>query len=399
MSRPIRLAYFVSHPIQYQAPLLRYIVQNSDIQLKAFFLSDLSVKGYYDAQFKTTFAWDTPLLEGYEHEFLPAIGGRDSVDGQRPFTTGIKGAIARGQFDAIWLHGYSHHANLRALVASKGLGLKTFVRSDVQKATARRHPLTRPLKEAVLRWTFRHVDGFFAVGQLNKEYYMHYGAREDQVFLMPYAVDNDFFRTSCEACRPKREEFRASLGLDPGRPVILFAGKLTAQKRCMDLVEAYIRLPKAANGEPHPYLVIVGDGAERQALEARAASTGWSSFRFEGFKNQKELPAYFDLCDLFVLVSTREAFGLILNEVMNAGKPIVISDEVGAWRDLAREGENGHIVQVGAIDDLTDRLHRVTSDPDLAHRMGQKSLEIISQWGFKENLQVLQQALNRVLAR
>src|ERR1039458_6065990 len=73
-SKIIRLAYFVSHPIQYQAPLPRRIAQEPDIDLTVFFSSDLSVRGYKDSGFGVHVEWDVPLLEGYKYEFLPRIG-------------------------------------------------------------------------------------------------------------------------------------------------------------------------------------------------------------------------------------------------------------------------------------------------------------------------------------
>ncbi|MGA2167260.1 MAG: hypothetical protein ABSG62_03555 [Terracidiphilus sp.] len=72
--RKLRLAYFVTHPIQYQAPLLRRICQEPDIDLNVFFSSGLSIRGHGDREFGVRLKWDTPLLDGYEREFLPVLG-------------------------------------------------------------------------------------------------------------------------------------------------------------------------------------------------------------------------------------------------------------------------------------------------------------------------------------
>ena len=73
MPKKVRLAYLVSHPIQYQAPLLRRIAQEPDIDLTVFFGSDFSVRGYKDEGFGVGVKWDVPLLDGYKHEFLPVL--------------------------------------------------------------------------------------------------------------------------------------------------------------------------------------------------------------------------------------------------------------------------------------------------------------------------------------
>src|ERR1700754_573695 len=85
----VRLAYLVSHPIQYQAPLLRRIAQEPDIDLTVLFGSDFSVRGYKDEGFGVGVKWDVPLLEGYQHEFLPALRDNATVSVPSPVNYGI----------------------------------------------------------------------------------------------------------------------------------------------------------------------------------------------------------------------------------------------------------------------------------------------------------------------
>ncbi len=97
--RKLRLAYFVTHPIQYQAPLLRRIAQERDINLTVFFSSDISVRGYVDKGFGIRVQWDTPLLEGYKYEFLPtwcALDHRSILGSAGPLNHGIKRRLREG---------------------------------------------------------------------------------------------------------------------------------------------------------------------------------------------------------------------------------------------------------------------------------------------------------------
>src|SRR5207245_1289927 len=110
-----------------------------------------------------------------------------------------------------------------------------------------------------------------------------------------------------------RDELATELRLEPARPVILFASKLQERKNCAHLIDAYARLA-STDLRPLPYLIIVGDGEERAALERQAAATGLDSIRFAGFRNQSELPRFFDLATVFVLPSRHEPWGLIVNE-------------------------------------------------------------------------------------
>jgi glycosyltransferase involved in cell wall biosynthesis len=169
------------------------------------------------------------------------------------------------------------------------------------------------------------------------------------------------------------------------------------RKRAQDLIDAYAALSTDGRSEPAPYLVLIGEGDVRESLEAKAHGLGWSSIKFLGFKNQTELPRYYDLCDLFVLVSEREPWGLVVNEVMNAGKPVILSSSVGAAADLAHEGCNGYVVPVGDTTALSSRLALLTSSRSRMEQMGRRSLEIIDRWSFREDVEGLTEALDHLL--
>ena len=217
------------------------------------------------------------------------------------------------------------------------------------------------------------------------------------MFLMPYAVNNEWFQEKVRAAAGGRAELQAKLGLEPGRPVILFASKLQTRKHCDDLIAAYARLAGADGREPEPYLLIVGDGEERAELEKQAAATGFRSIRFYGFGNQSELPAFFDLCSVFVLPSRHEPWGLIVNEVMNAGRAVIVSDDVGSNFDLVTDGVEGCVFPVRNVDALTQALRRVLGTPETAAEMGQKALERINAWGFEQDVAGLKEAIAFVM--
>jgi glycosyltransferase involved in cell wall biosynthesis len=254
----------------------------------------------------------------------------------------------------------------------------------------------RQAKRLMLGSLFRLIDAFLAVGSANRDYYRNFGVSDDRIFSTPYAVDNDFFASRAAAASQRRDAFRAELGLAPDRPVVLYAGKLQRLKRVDDLIEACIGLTSPRPGLP-PYLLIVGDGLERAALKARARSLRFDAIKWAGFRNQSELPAFYDLCDVLVLPSDNEAWGLVLNEAMNAGKPVIASDRVGAARDLIHEGINGAVFPAGDVKALRKAIGRVLEEPDRATQMGRASREIIRKWNFEADRIGLLNALGRVV--
>ncbi len=394
MSRSYRVAYLVSHPIQYQAPLLRWLTQHSGIDLTVLFLSDFSTRPYFDRGFGADMQWDVPLLDGYYSQVLPSLGSRQTVSFWRPLVYGISRYLKEQQFDALWVHGYAHHANLRALAIAKHLGIKTLLRGESHLSSHQRSPTKEWLRRRVLPRLFNVIDGFLAIGTLNREYYLHYGVSHQKIFFMPYAVDNMFFQETIEKATLNRETFRQDLGLEPGHAVILFASKFQRRKRPMDLLDAYSRMLVELKKEvPDPYLLFVGEGEEGSKLKGAIEERGLTNVKIVGFRNQTELPRFYDLCDVFVLPSEFEPWGLVVNEVMNAGKPVFVSDKVGAAPDLVKDGRNGYVFSVGDVSTLAKRLVEVMINPALANRMGEESKRRISRWSFADDVSGLDEAM------
>ncbi len=391
--RNLRVAYLATHPIQYQAPLLRRIAKEPDIHLKAFFASDVSIGSFRDSGFNTTIRWDIPLLDGYDYEFLPAMDSIHHVSTLRPFSRGLGKRLRSGQFEVLWVHGYARPQHCLSMIAAKRLGMKVLLRDDATPISCERGNTKLIMKRAFFRTLTKIVDAFLAVGTLNRQYYLEYGAKPDQIFDVPWAVDNELFQARARNATTKRAALRNSLGLGRNRAVILFVGKLMERKRPGDLLEAYGRMVRGGNGGATPYLLYVGDGKLRKQLEARAAELNLNSVKFLGFKSQGELPAFYDLCDVFAMPTVREPWGLVVNEVMNAGRAIVISDEVGCAPDLVENGVNGLVFRARDVADLSRALSEILADPIRLAQMGVKSLERINKWGFEEDVRGLRAAL------
>ncbi len=244
--RRVRLAYLVTHPIQYQAPLLRRIAEEPDIDLTVFYGSDFSVRGYRDEGFGVTFKWDTPLLDGYKHVFLPKLRDGDDVSFATPLNCGIvshlRGSDGEPAFDALWVHGYATANALHGILAAKMLGIPVLLRADMWLSDRTRSPWKLLLKKIFFAALERMIDGVLPVGTLNAQYWHHYFGDHIPQFLMPYATDNAYFAQRSADATATRENLQRDLGLDPSRPVILFASKLQTRKHCNHLIEAYARL-------------------------------------------------------------------------------------------------------------------------------------------------------------
>ena len=145
------------------------------------------------------------------------------------------------------------------------------------------------------------------------------------------------------------------------------------------------------------YLVFVGDGPLRSALESEAGLLGIAEkLRFLGFVNQTGLPEIYTASDVFVLPSEHEPFGVVVNEAMLCQCPVIVSDRVGAGFDLVRDSETGFVFAMGDVTDLADTLRRAMSDRVRLRRMGEASRLRMAHWSPDDSIAAFVQAFIRV---
>ncbi len=391
-NRKTRIAVVNTHPIQYFAPLYAYLDASPDIEVTALYLSDFSLRGATDAGFGQIVKWDVDLLAGYPYAF---VGRHVETAVPRGFASMIApeiwGVVRRGGFDALWLHGHGVAANLIALAAAKSIGIPVFMRSETHLCLPRsglKAALRKPLMSAV----YGMCDGFLAIGSANRAFYLAMGVPENRISLVPYTVDNARFMAAARLSSEQRRATRERYGVSCDRPAILFVSKFMRRKHPDHLVEAARRL--AAEGLDFD-LVMAGAGDMRAELERLIADSGLRNVVMPGFVNQRDMPALLGACDIFVLPSEDEPWGLIVNEAMCAALPVVVSSEVGCAADLVEHGGNGYTFPARDIAGLTDALRPIVSDPKLREAMSRRSRELIERWSYRECLEGLREAIAR----
>ena len=386
----LRLAIVTSHPIQYQAPYFRALAASGRITPTVFFGSRHGVDASLDTGFGTTFRWDVPLLDGYDHVFLENVARRPDVSRFTGVqTAGIGRALTSGRFDALLVLGWQTAAHLQAVRAAWSLGVPVLVRgeSTLQRTTgggtwsAVRRLVWLPIRQRLYAAAFDRIAAFLIIGSRNREYYRSFGVSDDRCFWAPYGVDNAWFSLSEPARSLARARIRRTIGVTDDTVVFASSAKLIARKRPADLLDAVARLRA---GRTQAHAVFIGDGEERRALERRAAALGVAEHcSITGFVNQGELPAWYAASDALVLPSdARETWGLVVNEAMAAGLPVIVSDAAGCAPDLVEEGANGFTYPCGDVAALTDRLARiVTLGADGRRRHGDRSRTIVERFG------------------
>lgn len=239
--------------------------------------------------------------------------------------------------------------------------------------------LTLPLVKTIVRGSAAGI----AYGTRAKEYLVQLGARPDRVLIAMNTVDVDYFRTRSALSAEKRAERRAALGLTDKR-IIMFNGRLVPRKGTDVLLRAFAALKPDL---PEAGLLLVGYGPEEVRLKELASALNVDDVHFAGHVRLEDLPGYYACADVFVLPSWGEPWGLVLNEAMAAGLPVIATDQVGASVDLIRDGVNGHIVPARDPTALARALHQVLADPSRAAQMGQQSAQMIAPVNFDATAQ------------
>jgi glycosyltransferase involved in cell wall biosynthesis len=219
----------------------------------------------------------------------------------------------------------------------------------------------------------RRCDGFVVPGKSAFEYLRLLGAPAEKIFAAPDAVDNVFFSTQADKTKREPVAFRKKLGL-PQR-FILFVGRLVAEKGVFELLEAYAKLESSVRTEVG--LVFAGDGVSRDELMQRAKRVEPGVVCFPGFAQREDLAGLYALADALVLPTHSDPWGLVVNEAMACGLPIIVSSVAGCAADLVEDGWNGYVVPPRDSGKLSVAIHSLAGQPELRKKMSGCSLERI----------------------
>lgn len=350
-----RLAIVASHPIQYHGPLFRRLATLVDLEV--MFAHKATPCEQARAGFGTSFDWDVDITAGYRHTFLDNIAARPGTDHFGGCDTPqIARRLNRASFDALLVMGWHLKAYVQAIVAAKRVGLPVMVRGDSHLDTPR-SIVKKLTKEVSYPFLLRLFDRALYVGRRSRAYYEHYRFPQSRLFFSPHCVDNEWFATG--ATEAARDALRNRFGIGGTVHVALFAGKMLELKRPADLIEAAARL--RADGLPIEVMV-AGDGELKAGLAALAATRA-VPLHLLGFCNQSEMPAAYAASDVLVLPSRHETWGLVANEAIACGRPVVVSTACGCAEDLCGEEGAGATYPVGDIDALARALAHTLKKP------------------------------------
>jgi len=296
--------------------------------------------------------FDSVFLKGYKT-------GADTA-----FCPSITKIIKDGNFDRIIIGGYSTPTGIWAIqyLTMKKIPFILNIDGGIIKTE-------NILKHYVKKHFISSASMWLSTGRKSTEYLIHYGAKSENTYVYPFTsikrsdlVDNIVSTAEKKILREKLSIIEEN--------VILAAGQFIQRKGFDVLIKSASSLQKntgvfIVGGEPTiEYLKII------QTLAIQ-------NVHFIGFRSKLELREYFCASDVFVLPTREDIWGLVINEAMAYGLPIITTDKCIAGTELVKEGSNGFIVQTEKVDDLALKINRILKDRNLQNLMAKKSLETI----------------------
>jgi glycosyltransferase involved in cell wall biosynthesis len=306
---------------------------------------------------------------------------------QCPLTTLFSGALEDAGFlrvakslwavlnrvnpDVLLVPGYASAAILAAAWAKRH-GRVSILMSESNYNDHRRSQFREWIKSQLIQRLF---DAATVGGKEALNYLCKLGMRESVISRFYDVVDNTFYGRGCDDLRRSPQPEQQSFPI----PYFLYVGRLAPEKNVATLLQAFAKY-RCRGGQAE--LIVVGDGALRHQLEAEAHLLGVANAtHFPGHKTTDELLPFYAFAMALILPSTREPWGLVVNEAMASGLPVVVSNRCGCRCDLVRPGENGFLFSPTDAENLAQHLMLLTNlGQQERAALGQRSREIIAEY-------------------
>ena len=286
------------------------------------------------------------------------------------------------------------HWSLECNLLARAAGARIVMMNESHAGTERARGLKRWIKRQIVRRFHAALVG----GTPHKRHFANLGLAENLIATGYDAVDNDYFAREAAKVREDAESFRAHWGLPPR--YVLSLGRLVEKKNLTTLIDAHRVRAAEASDAAVPDLVFVGSGPLDGALRAQCGAAGIEVVErggtppfpdpgapagarafFYGFRQIEENPVFYALADAFVLPSSHEEWGLVVNEAMASGLPVIVSRTAGCAENLVLDGVNGWTFDPTSAGELAACLARLDESAALRVRMGAQSAAIITSWG------------------
>jgi glycosyltransferase involved in cell wall biosynthesis len=359
--KPVKLALITEIISPYRIPVFNALARQPGIELHVIFLSETDHTQRHWLIYKDEIEFSYEVLPAWRRRWgswhiLLNRGMWPALDNFRP--------------NSILCGGYNYPAFWQALIWAKFH--RAHFTAWIESTTRDQRNPSLPAA-FIKRWFIRNCNSFAVPGKSSFEYVRSMGVPAERIHTAPNAVDNQRFATLARAAKERAAQHRAELGLPPR--YFVCAGRVTREKGAFHLLEAYTRLEPKLRAQVG--LVFVGEETAKDELMKNAENFYPGKVVFPGFAQRDQLASFYALAEALVFPTLSDTWGLVVNEAMACGLPIIASDVAGCVADLVQEGQNGYVIPSANVDKLAEAMTAFARDPQLAARMGQHSARLI----------------------
>ncbi len=293
-----------------------------------------------------------------------------AVGADRSRGSGIKNIVKKREFDHLIISGYASPSVMRAITYCKRHGIPYCLEYD-----GGFNKKDSFLKGILKKFLLRDAKLHFTTCEEHKKYLLSIGIAEKKIVKYPFTSVSASSILEDLPSDAKKKEIREALGMNEDK-IVLSIGQFIHRKGFDVLLRA------AENIDKHVGIYIVGGEPTEEYLQMQA-ELKLGNVHFVGFRTKAELEKYYLAADVFVLPTREDIWGLVINEAMANGLPVITTDRCIAGLELVLDGENGYIVPAEDVEELANKINIITKDIYTARKMGQASLEKIKKYTFE----------------
>lgn len=386
--KKINVGLLTNIPAPYRLPLFEQLSQHEQFEYTFIFYSITEIGR----------EWKVKIPDEIRYEILNSksmsiLSAKHWDNNPIYFDFSIHRVLMKYNFDVIISGGWNSLTAYYAYLHCRRRNIPYILWSGaIGMELPRRYRFLSSLARPCSGFLIKHADALIAYGTLAKQYLIKMGASPEKIFISFNSVDSSKLIREVEAYRGQRKEIRQKLGIREKR-LVLYVGRLIQLKGIIYLLQAFKEVKK---NHPCSVLMLVGAGELEAELKQFVASHQIEDVIFYGFVPNDRIAEIYAAADLFVLPTLGDIWGLVINEAMAAGLPIICTSVAGAAQDMVHN--NGIIVPPRDASALAQAMISILESETRLTQMSKKSLEIIKDFNIEESSKGFHHAVEFALA-